>query len=332
MSASTRLNILLDLSGTLHIGDVATPAAIPALRKLRDFLSKRGNSSLRFASNTTKEAPLSLQQRLLRAGFGAEDVPLMDLYTSLSATAREVAVMQRPALLLLSPSAQQIFQDPSSSSPSPSPSPSSSSATHFRPCSDRLPKDLDEEEWKCLKRCNVVVVGLAPDLMRSEWLDEAFRILSGEYSSEQQGAATPKIIATHRASYYRPANAAPLSMGPGPYVSALETAARLDVRDTLVCGKPSRGFFEGALKEMRGGEDAQPGERNIVLHQLLQKKKLADVSADLGEGAIELGLERILVKTGKYRHGDEDRATKPVFAVHETFAQWVDVLISEEGH
>ncbi|PWN45426.1 hypothetical protein IE81DRAFT_190650 [Ceraceosorus guamensis] len=259
MSASTRLNILLDLSGTLHIGDVATPAAIPALRKLREFLSKRGNSSLRFASNTTKEAPLSLQQRLLRAGFGAGDVPLMDLYTSLSATAREVAVLQRPALLLLSKSAQQIFQDPPSSSSS-----SSSSARHFRPSSDTLPKDLDEEEWKCLKRCNVVVVGLAPDLMRSEWLDEAFRILCGEYSSEQQEAATPKIIATHRASYYRPENAAPLSMGPGPYVSALETAARLDVRDTLVCGKPSRGFFEGALKEMRGGEDAQPGERNIV--------------------------------------------------------------------
>jgi ribonucleotide monophosphatase NagD (HAD superfamily) len=73
---------------------------------------------------------------------------------------------------------------------------------------------------------------------------------------------------------------------------------------------------------MRGAEPLE-GERNIVIGD--------DVDADLGDGAVALGLERVLVKTGKYRDGDEKRGAKPPDALHDSFAAWVDSLLSQES-
>jgi ribonucleotide monophosphatase NagD (HAD superfamily) len=111
-------------------------------------------------------------------------------------------------------------------------------------------------------------------------------------------------------------------MGPGPFITALETAARIDAKRTQVCGKPTAEFFQGCLREMRGAEPLE-GERNIVIGD--------DVDADLGDGAVALGLERVLVKTGKYRDGDEKRGAKPPDALHDSFAAWVDSLLSQES-
>ncbi|KAJ1670861.1 hypothetical protein EV182_007962 [Spiromyces aspiralis] len=54
-----------------------------------------------------------------------------------------------------------------------------------------------------------------------------------------------------------------------------------------------------------------------------------DVRADLGDGAEELGLKRILVRTGKYRHGDEDKASSPLDGVFDTFSDAVDAIVAD---
>ena len=50
-----------------------------------------------------------------------------------------------------------------------------------------------------------------------------------------------------------------------------------------------------------------------------------DVVNDLGHGAQELRLKRILVKTGKYRHGVEDG--HGVDGVYDDFAAFVDDVV-----
>lgn len=144
---------------------------------------------------------------------------------------------------------------------------------------------MDEEQRARLERCDTVVVGLAPELFGADWMDEAFRILSSEYSNGEK-----HLVATHRALYYRSSTSAPLSLGPGAYVAALEAACHRSSQDTLVCGKPSRAFFTECLESLREEHesvgDGEGEERNIIIGD--------DINADLGGAAIEMGFERIL--------------------------------------
>lgn len=72
----------------------------------------------------------------------------------------------------------------------------------------------------------------------------------------------------------------------------MEAACRRSSKDTLVCGKPSRDFFQACLESLRqeqqkeNGESDKKEERNIIIGD--------DIEADLGDGAIDLGLERVL--------------------------------------
>jgi ribonucleotide monophosphatase NagD (HAD superfamily) len=59
--------ILIDLSGTLHIGSSALPGAAAALRLLRD-----AGVPLRFCSNTSKESTADLAAKLNAMGFGVK--------------------------------------------------------------------------------------------------------------------------------------------------------------------------------------------------------------------------------------------------------------------
>ncbi|KAJ2028530.1 hypothetical protein IWW57_002108 [Coemansia sp. S610] len=150
---------------------------------------------------------------------------------------------------------------------------------------------------------NAVVIGLAPSKLDYQRMNCAFTALLG-------GA---DLVGIHRAKFYASAEGQ-LSMGPGGFVAALEYAA--DKKAELM-GKPARAFYELALADMGLLESpecvAMVGD---------------DVLADLGGGAQELGLRRALVKTGKYREGDEDKATEPVDGVYSTFADFVDAVVS----
>jgi len=51
---------------------------------------------------------------------------------------------------------------------------------------------------------------------------------------------------------------------------------------------------------------------------------------DLGLGPSQLGLKLYLVKTGKYRTGDEHRGIGVLQGVEESFATMIDRLLEKE--
>ncbi|KAN0060063.1 hypothetical protein ACQY0O_008036 [Thecaphora frezii] len=308
----SKTNLLIDLNGTCHVGETETPGAIDALRRLRRLQQDKGNLlKIRFCSNTTKESTSSLLAKLRRVGFTEDLIEQSDLFTSLDATRRYVERSGLSPLLLLSRSAQSAFSDDAELA-----------SRCFFAWPDRPPSTLGDEAKKALTRCDAVVVGLCPELMTQSWLDEAFRLLSGEYAGAQ--GKKVQLIATHRALYHRPNLDSPLSMGPGAFISALEAAARFEPSSTRICGKPSRTFLEeclhGMVQEIGENESNVP-QRNVIIGD--------DIDADLGGDTTLLGLERVLVRTGKYRGADETRTQPPPHATYDTFADWVGAFVSE---
>ncbi|KAI8580556.1 hypothetical protein K450DRAFT_236192 [Umbelopsis ramanniana AG] len=123
---------------------------------------------------------------------------------------------------------------------------------------------------------NAVVIGLAPSKFDYATLNTAFRLIM------DTGAP---LIAVHKARYFADKDEE-LSL-------ALEYATGTTA---TVVGKPTKSFFELAVAEL--GMSSMP--QNVAMIG-------DDVSADLGEGAIEMGFYRYLVKTGKYKEGDDDK-------------------------
>ncbi|KAI9281563.1 hypothetical protein BY458DRAFT_583899 [Sporodiniella umbellata] len=144
-------------------------------------------------------------------------------------------------------------------------------------------KEAEEEFQKVNQnQPNTVVIGLAPSKFDYQKLNEAFRLLMDNDQAS--------IIAIHKAKYFADKDER-LSMGPGGFVQALEYATG---KEAVTVGKPTREFFELALQQI--GMESTPENVAIIGD---------DVHNDLGGGARELGLRRFLVRTGKYRRGDE---------------------------
>lgn len=149
-----------------------------------------------------------------------------------------------------------------------------------------------------------VMVGLAPSKLDYAHMNQAFNAIVDD------GA---ELVAIHKARYFASSSDGQLSMGPGGFVAALEYAA--DTKAQLV-GKPMRAFYELALRDL--GLLDSPQSVAMVGD---------DVLDDLGGGAQELGLARYLVRTGKYRKGDEDKADIKLNGVFDTFADVTEHLI-----
>jgi ribonucleotide monophosphatase NagD (HAD superfamily) len=148
-----------------------------------------------------------------------------------------------------------------------------------------------------------VVVGLAPEVFDYSHINTAFRILKGEQNVEPNVSyglresinksmsspfLPPPLIATHKAKYVQTEIPAGLSLGPGPFITALETAANVQAH---VLGKPTKLFFETVIDDFYLSGELDKGEHNgriVIIGD--------DVETDLGDGAIELGLWRILGK------------------------------------
>lgn len=184
--ASARYNLLIDLNGTCHIADTPTSGAIEAIRSLRAAQQHNpGRLNFRFCSNTSKESSHSLLSRLRRVGIGADLVSSHDVFTSLDAAHRFVARRQLRPLLLLSPSAQSAFREDKEIA-----------ASCFFARAEIDPERLSSDHKQLLQSCNAIMIGLCPELMTSKWLDEAFRLLSGEYGGNEVA-----LIATHRGRF-----------------------------------------------------------------------------------------------------------------------------------
>ncbi|KAF7776497.1 hypothetical protein Agabi119p4_4890 [Agaricus bisporus var. burnettii] len=296
---------LIDISGNLHVGSKPTPGAVEAFHRLR-----ASGIPFRLCSNTSKESTASVVQRLNNLGFNvkpspntrpftdsAPDLPVgeqhpvrrlherQEVWTSIGAVAQYMQnqCLKRP-YLLLSPSAKE----------------------------EVFPVLGGVNDESCDSPYDSVVVGLVPELLDYSHMNTAFR--KSNNSSRKAPYHSPPLIATHKAKYIQTENPVGLSLGPGPFVTALETAANVKAH---VIGKPTKLFFETVIDDFyRTGELDKIGRngRIVIIGD--------DVETDLGDGAVELGLWRILVKTGKYRAGDEARpGIVPPDEVFSSFAE-----------
>lgn len=126
---------------------------------------------------------------------------------------------------------------------------------------------------------DVVLVGDLGASWSYDALNVAFRCL----------LAGAQLVACQKNRYWKTAEG--LALDAGPFVAALEYASGTEA---VVVGKPSPAFFRGAIADL----GIEPREAVMVGD---------DAEADAG-GAIAAGLGGWLVKTGKYRPGDETRA------------------------
>lgn len=123
---------------------------------------------------------------------------------------------------------------------------------------------------------NAVVVGDAGEHFRYAALNQAFRLVHG-------GAP---LFALGRNRYFQEADG--LSLDAGPFVAALEHASGVTA---VLLGKPAPAIYRAALASA-GCACADA----VMIGD--------DVDSDVN-GAIDAGLAGILVRTGKYRPGDE---------------------------
>jgi HAD superfamily hydrolase (TIGR01458 family) len=128
------------------------------------------------------------------------------------------------------------------------------------------------------QQADYVVLGDAGDGFTFDRLNQALRLIL-------DGA---EILALEMDRYWSDPQGLVLSTG--PFVAALEYATG---KKALLMGKPSRNFFLLALQDLK----VMPQEAAMIGDDIL-----TDV-----QGAQELGMQGILVKTGKYR---EDAAKK----------------------
>jgi len=185
-----------------------------------------------------------------------------ELYTSLRAARDLVEQRKLRPYYLLSPSALEDF--------SPSENPPSTQPDGFNPSSH-----------------DSVLIGLAPTVLDYANLNKAYQILTS--------SSNPTLLATHKALYYA-SSKDQLSLGPGPFVHALELAAGIK---SEVIGKPTRTFYERAMESLK---EQIKGKEDGVIAVVGD-----DWRADLGGATKQCGLWRVLVKTGKYREGDETK-------------------------
>lgn len=158
-----------------------------------------------------------------------------------------------------------------------------------------------EEEFADIpeRRKRAVVVGDAGDAFTYANMNRAFRALID--------GASFLALAKNRIFM---GNDGRLSLDAGAFVTALEYSCG---EDAIVLGKPSSDFFDAALESM----DCAPEDAVMVGD---------DAESDVA-GALKAGLSRaVLVRTGKYREGDEDRFDPPPTIVAddiEEAAAWI---------
>lgn len=136
-----------------------------------------------------------------------------------------------------------------------------------------------ENEFADIKQetLNAVLIGDAEQGFTYNHMNKAFRLLIEGYP----------LIAMGKNRYFMQEDG--LSIDAGAFVTALEYAA--DTR-AIITGKPDAEFFLAAVKDMN-----TTASTTLMIGD--------DVEADVN-GAIDAGLKAMLVKTGKYRTGDEN--------------------------
>lgn len=144
---------------------------------------------------------------------------------------------------------------------------------------------------------DVVVLGDMGPHFTYPILNHAFRLL-------MQGIP---LMAMARNRYFMEPDG--LSLDMGAFVAGLEYSAGIKAEIT---GKPAPAFFAAALAEL----GVTPGEAVLIGD---------DLSDDIG-GAQAAGIPGILVRTGKFRPGDDEHPAIRPAAVFDDFAATVDAI------
>lgn len=210
--------VLLDLSGTVHIGDKIIPGALDAIQKLI-----KNNIAIRFVTNTTKRSRKETMEDLWSMGFSR-------------------ALVQNKTVITTTQAAKHVIRQ--------------HSLTPYCLVQQSLLEDLDMKSMPDKDSCDCVLVGLAPEAFVYNRMNEAFRVLMKEmdrrkrYNLEDASSKDlpPLIIALHRGKYLRDVDDG-LSLGPGGFVACLQEAAGISDSGVAVIGKPSREIFCAAIPE-----------------------------------------------------------------------------------
>jgi HAD superfamily hydrolase (TIGR01458 family) len=129
-----------------------------------------------------------------------------------------------------------------------------------------------------VEEADVIVLGGACE-------DFTYRTMNRIFRRLMDGAA---LVGMHRNLFWKTGEG--WELDGGAYIAGLEEAA--DTRATI-CGKPEKAYFDAALEMLGVGAERAAMVGDDVLNDVL--------------GAQAAGLTGILVRTGKYRDGDEGR-------------------------
>ena len=151
--------------------------------------------------------------------------------------------------------------------------------------------DLDQSDP------NAVLIGDAADDFNYANLNRAFQLCL-------EGAP---LVGIGRNRYFRLDGR--FLLDAGPFIHAIEYAADVEA---VIVGKPSKDFFEQVLRD--AGCDAA---ETMMIGD--------DVEGDI-EGALQAGLQACLVRSGKYRPGDEQRIDGD-FRVEDSIVEAVEHLL-----
>ena len=144
---------------------------------------------------------------------------------------------------------------------------------------------------------NAVIIGDAADDFNYEHLNKAFRLCL-------EGAP---LIAIGHNKYFK--KSGEFFLDAGPFVEAIEYACDIEA---VITGKPSIDFFEQVLSSIQ----LKPEQVALIGD---------DIYGDI-QGALNASLESRLVRTGKYRDGDENKTTPKANVVDNVLAAVKDCL------
>lgn len=209
--------VLIDISGTILIGEHAIPGAVDAIQKLQ----QQTNVKVLFLTNSSTSS-ISLLEQLRKAGFDELAIPNIDaIMTSVSATRNYLLQNNlRPYCLVEDELVETDFVGVNRNNP------------------------------------NCVVVGLARSKLNYEKLNGAFRLLTKLKKADAESDNTtisnppPRLIAISLATHFLDSDHE-LSLGPGGFVTLLEETVGVTAH---VIGKPSPNFYQAAVSSLLGIE------------------------------------------------------------------------------
>ena len=151
-----------------------------------------------------------------------------------------------------------------------------------------------------------IVIGYSPTYLDYKHLNLAYQLLLKQPSIQERSKSIgnnqsviivvvridfdwEKLIAMHKGMKMETESG--LSLGPGPFINMLETVTK---RKSVIIGKPNKIFFKTGLHSECDADEA------VMIGD--------DINDDV-LGAEAVGINGILVQSGKYRNGDELNAT-----------------------